>query len=394
MNNKPNYKKGYKNELIQLIYLCGIIPYRSLRLLAEEPRMYQRAAREMEREGIVVIDSKGGEKNLRLPEDWRANKEKYEGYIPEEYVKYHEEVTKNIPKMLGMKSSYSIAKREICNGNTKMMMYVAGIAIGPDRVEIGSERELNGYYMSQEIKGTGWYVKTEKQEQQTLGQNKDSMRNYANTRINGMLASAGSGRKYAVYNIGNRVIEWNRKGEVRIAACIKALERENCEKEAIIIARNYKQYIRIVNNTNEKGAGKRTLINIDYTYDHVYAVPEDSNGVKLLKILNTPNWKKKIINSVCSEEDQEASLHTAIDCDGYDEENNVHILVFCVPDLVKLKNFVKRAQIEDERSRYRIYCYDFQAPLIQELTAGATRISVVGVDKYINQYFPELKEPV
>lgn len=388
MNNKPNYKKGYKNELIQLIYLCGIVPYRALRLLAEEPRMYQRAAREMEKEGLVVIDSKGGEKNLRLQENWRENRDKYEEYIPCEYVKYHDDVTKNIPKMLGMKSSYSIAKREICNGNTKIMMYVAGIAIGPDRVEIGSEEELNGYYMSQEIKGTGWYVKTTNKE---FGQNKDSMRNYANTRINGMLASSSTGKKYAVYNIGNRVIEWNRKGEVRIAACIKALGRETWDKEAIIIARNYKQYIRIINNTNEKGAGKRILINIDYTYDHIYAVPEDSNGVKLLRIINTQNWKKRIINSVCSEEEQEAAMHTSIDCDGYNEENNIHNLVFCVPDLVKLKNFVKRAQIEDDRSRYRIYCYDFQAPLIQELSAGAVKISVVGIDKYINQYFHELR---
>ena len=89
MNNKLNYKKRYKNEILRLIYMCGLIPYRSLRILAAEPRMYQRAIRKMEEDGIVAIDKKGGEKNIRLLSK-RERRKDYEYLLPPEYIEYYE----------------------------------------------------------------------------------------------------------------------------------------------------------------------------------------------------------------------------------------------------------------------------------------------------------------
>ena len=54
MNNKRNYKKGYKNEIIQLLHIVAVIPYRSLRLLSDNCRMYQRAVREMAEDKTVI----------------------------------------------------------------------------------------------------------------------------------------------------------------------------------------------------------------------------------------------------------------------------------------------------------------------------------------------------
>ena len=85
MNDKVNYKKGYKNELLRLIYLCGLIPCGSLRVLKKDPRMYQRAVKVMEKEGIVIVDKKGGERNIRL-QNRREHRGEYEFYLPAGYV--------------------------------------------------------------------------------------------------------------------------------------------------------------------------------------------------------------------------------------------------------------------------------------------------------------------
>lgn len=393
MNNKANYKKGYKNEIIQLIYICGMIPYRSLRLLADTPRLYQRAIKEMEKEEILTIDKKGGEKNIRL-QDRRYKKTKYEPYIPQEYIKYYEGVSREVLRRLG-EEDYMAAKREMRNSSTKIMMYASGIEITPDKRDLHMEMIKQNdkcYYNSAEIKAESGY---KNEIEVVIEKNGEKSSKLNNTRINGLLVSPGG--NYAVYNIGKEMIEWKRKGEIKIAAAIANLIRKKREdeysltkeKEAIIIAQTTNQYIRIINNTNEKKTGKMNLINIDYTYDRVYAIPENRNGVMMLKIMTQKGWRKKILDSIVSEEAQKASDRSNIDCDGYDEENELYQLVFCIPDLAKLKNYIRRAQIEDDKKKFRIYCYTHQLPIIAAIAGEYVNVSKVDIEKYYQLYFNE-----
>ena len=396
MNNKANYKKGYKNEILQLTYICGMIPYRSLRLLADAPRLYQRAVKEMEQEGILIVDKKGGEKNLRL-QDRRNNKIKYEPYIPKEYIEYYENVSREVLKRLG-EENYMASKREMRNSSTKIMMYASGVEITPDKRDLQTEMIKESdvcYYNSPEIKTIIGY---ENEIEIVTERNGEKSRKINNTRINGLLVSPGG--NYAVYNIGKEMIEWKRKGEIKIAATITNLIRKRHEKEysitmqkeAVVIAQTPNQYIRIINNTNEKRIGKVNLINIDFTYDKMYAVPEDRHGVMLLKMMTQKGWRKKILDSIISEELQKASSRSNIDCDGYDEENDIYYLVFCIPDIAKLKNYIKRAQIEEDKSRFRIYCYTHQLPIIAAIAGDSVQVSKVDIEKYYKKYFQECNE--
>ncbi|MEE1256235.1 MAG: hypothetical protein UHN47_06955 [Lachnospiraceae bacterium] len=391
MNNKANYKKGYKNEIIQLIYICGMIPYRALRLLANEPRLYQRAIKEMEKEGILTVDKKGGEKNLRL-QDRRNNKMKYEPYIPLEYIRYYENTSREVLKRLG-EEDYMAAKREMRNSSTKIMMYASGVEITPDKRNLQNEMikaEDVCYYNSPELKSIIGYENEIEIVIERMGERSSKLNN---TRINGLLVSPGG--NYAVYNIGKEMIEWKRKGEMKIAASISNLIRKKSEeehsitnqKEAIVIAQTPNQYVRIINNTNEKRAGKMNLINIDYTYDKMYAIPEDRNGVLMMKIMTQRGWRKKILDSILSEEIQKASERSNIDCDGYDEKKEIHQLVFCIPDMAKLKNYIRRAQIEDDKNKFRIYCFTHQLPIIATLAGEYVQVSKVDIDKYYMRYF-------
>lgn len=391
MNNKKNYKKGYKNEIIQLIYLCGLVPYRSLRLLADHPQLYQRAVKDLTEEKILTDDKKGGERNIRL-QDRRKKKEEYEPYIPSEYIEYYEEETRLVLRRLG-ENDYTSAKKEIRNSDTKVMMYAAGIDISPDKKDLETEmieKDDCGYYGSTEFKSVIGYQATVTNESRNK---KEISQKILNSRVNGLLISPGG--TYAVYNIGKELIEWRRKGELKMASSISALMRSisaekysvTTKKECIIIAQTHTQYIHICNNTNEKRPYKINHINIDYTYDRVYAVPDNRDGVKLLAIMKRRNWKEIILDSILTKEERRNALNTNIDCDGYDSETELSKLIFCIPDLVKLKNFVKRALIEDDRDKFKVYCFTNQLPLITGFASNSVQITCVEFDKYIERYF-------
>ena len=51
--------------------------------------MYQRAVKDLEKKGYVVIDKKGGERNIRL-RNRQYRKEEYEPYLPEKYIEHYE----------------------------------------------------------------------------------------------------------------------------------------------------------------------------------------------------------------------------------------------------------------------------------------------------------------
>ena len=66
MNNKPNYKKGTRREIIKMMHTCGIIPVKSVSLL-DTPRTYRDKMREMEREGALAeYKVKNGRKFLMI----------------------------------------------------------------------------------------------------------------------------------------------------------------------------------------------------------------------------------------------------------------------------------------------------------------------------------------
>lgn len=391
MNNKINYGKGYKNEILQLLYLTTVIPYRSLRLLSPRPRMYQRAVKEMEEDKTVVVDKTGGEKNIRLRE-YRSRRVEYEAYIPAEYIEYYEATARGKLKDLSdSKNNRSAPEKVLRNSATQIMMYACGIEISPDKRDLRREMLEDydiAYYNSNEIKQIENYHDTVTKEKKKGEYSKK----LSNSRISGLLISPGG--IYAVYNIGNTLIEWKRFGEVKMAAYIAGLIKHksiseinaNEPKEAIVIARNDTLFEKICSGNYGKKS-RVILMNIDYAYDRLYAIPEDRNGVILLKMMTVNGWRSRILNAVIRKEEQIAKADVSVDCDGFDEEQEIYKLVFCIPNLNKLKSFTTRALFESDKKKYQIFCYSFQAQLILSLAGNSVTVYTVDIEKFYEEYF-------
>ena len=391
MNKGMNYGKGYKNEILQLLHICGVIPYRSLRLLSANHRMYQRAVKDMEKAGIVIVDKRGGEKNVRLRNHrWRRGE--YENFIPETYMRYYEQTAVGaVSDLSGGSKNKTTPGRILKNSATQIMMYACGIEISPDKRDLRSDMlEDNdlAYYNSNEIKQIESYHDKVTHEK---GDGEYSKK-LINSRINGVLISPGG--VYAIYNIGNALIEWKRFGEVKMATYISGLIRHksisdvsfNEPREAIVIAQNDSLYTKILQGNYNKHS-KVILMNIDYAYDRLYAVPESRDGICMLKMMEVNGWRGKILDSIIPKEEQLAKNEVTVECDGYDISTGRYKLVFCIPNLQKLKAFVTRAELAAERDKFHIYCFSYQTKLITDVAGTNVVILKIDIEKFYNEYF-------
>lgn len=397
MNDKINYKKGKKSELIRLIYICGIIPYRSLRTLAKDPRLYQRAVKDMEKEGIVVVDKKGGEKNIRLL-NREERRNEYEKYMTPEYVSYYENYAyENVHRLIYGSNSPRPASA-MRGSATQIMMYKAGADISPYKRNLNIEMLQDDdvvYYTSMEIKRVGNYRDST---ETVKKRDESSYKKLNNTRLTGLLVSPGG--QYAVYNTGNALIEWKRYGEVKMAIYLVQLIKNKSEaetsinipKEAVIIAQAPSLYAKICNGEAKENK-QRTLLNIDFAYDRMYAVPEDQNGILMLKMMEERGWRRRIFNSVLSDRERADAKFSNIQCDGYDKEKDIYKQVFCVPDLVSLKQFVRRAKLERDKKRFVIYCFTCQLPYVSQIADKDNfTILTIGIELFYEKYYRKEEE--
>lgn len=395
MNNKINFKKGYKAEIIRLIHKCGIIPYDNLRLLmGENARMYQKNVRELAEKGYVKIEKRGRDRVIRLLDKEKHRKD-YADSLPEEIIAYYD-THYDTSSYLGNLSSKndSLVRKTVRNAATCMIMYVANVKIASDAKNLNEEIIENDdcfYLDSITVKRVSGY--------KVAKGNTNSENKYKSSRITGLLVSAGG--VYSIYNIGRNLISWLRAGEQKMSTYIERIISTSTEsqckiqynREAIIISKSEELYQKICMLDYSQGNGKSRntpLINIDYAYRKMYAVPENENGVYLIKIMTMENWQNKILRSILSESEMKGAETIDIRCDGYNKEKDQAILVFCIPDMTKLKSFIIRARLENNRQRFRIFCFTHQLELVTSLAGKSVQISHMDIKKYYKEHIEKI----
>lgn len=397
MNNKINFKKGYKRKIMILIHQCGLLPYDDIRLLmGESARMYQKNIRELAEKGYIRIEKRGTEKIIRL-QDKEIHRAEYDTYLPAEIISYYDNHYDTSFYLDNLRSkNESLAKKPIRNASTCLLMQCAGVKIGYDS-NLLTENLLTDetciYMDSITVKHLDGYTASKLKE---IDKDK-SINKYKSSRLTGLLVSPGG--VYCVYNIGGSMISWLRNGEQKMNIYVERLIRkrtdDSCcityQREAIIIARSEDLFKRIClldySQSNNRYSGT-PLINIDYAYKKMYAVPESECGIYMFKIMTCRNWKNIILQSIISKQDIENASGIDIRCDGYDKDKDMAILVFCIPDMVKLKTFIIRARLENNKKRFKIFCFTHQLALVTALAGrNSVQISHMDIKKYYEDHF-------
>lgn len=384
---KRNYRVGNKREMLILIHEMGVVPLRSLRYLTApaRPRMMQKAVAQMKEDGTIKIEKRGLEKVIMLQQS-KLQKKKYQQYIPDYILEYYNNFS-NYNLWYTSDKDMTMQIKSLRDTDAQMFFYSCGFKIGPDAKDLTKEfigRKENSYYSSREFKRIQGYVNGKPEVSNKI----------ISSRANGLLLTDSGA--YTVYNIGNMMIQWKRSSESKLSMYVTELLRSKCEyeldakvkKEAIVLATSDHIFRQICELNYEKNKTYKTIyMNIDYVYDAMYGVTEDYNGKMLIEIMSTEGWKNKIKHMLLNDKLIADSMFTNVPCDGYDEESETNILIFCISDLVKLKAFVARANLECNKKKYKIYCYTYQIPLIVSLAGKNVEILKTDMEKFHEKFF-------
>lgn len=377
MNNKGNYKRGNRLKIIKALYATMGIAYRDLQLFEGQTLMTQRMVVRMKKEGLIEVTKTACGKVITLAED---QQEKYIQYLTGEYL---ESYRNNKPELSKSLNNERRMERLLKNSEIQIMMHMGGVPSYPDE-NVGLPEILLldyiGYHGSKEIKKESNY-------QVDVDYTNDGMKKILGSRINGMLASPGG--IYAVYNISNHLIEWDKGTEVKMSNHIERLLANRYEVQqkrkinCLLITHNIETLAKVITNENDerkkKGKRKHTLLNIDYAYDNVYGIPANKSGIDMIRIMSSPNWNDIMRHALLW--DIEPCEDYSIPCAGYKEEDG-YVLLFCDGNLTMLKLFLKRACNRRPDEVFTIYCFDFQLPLLVKL----------GVLEYVNVKQMKLEE--
>ena len=374
MNKGINYRKGKRREIIMLLLACGIIPYKSLALWGDGARLMMRKAREMSEDGTVEINKREHQKFVTLA-NFSVKSKEYIPYMPNGYEEHYLNNIAYIRKHALYKDTPKIKfERAIRTSEIFILMYLSGARVFFD--EKPPLANLNDLIKGDDVT---YYTGPEIKDYKNDGLKKisvDGQTQLGNTRVIGAMFSPGG--VYSIYNIGSKLIEWKRYGEVKIATHINRLAEEQYEPfrfhneeeipkvdSAIFYAYDEKIFVRVINNEyQDKKKSGNILLNIDMTYKHMYALPLNDMGLYMTKIMQCKNWQN-IMRHMFFDQGENLDTRTFdVACDAYDERSNTYILLFCIPDLSKLKIFIKRAGLEENRGRFRIYCFEEQLPII------------------------------
>lgn len=393
MNNKPNYKKGTRREIIKLIHIGGILPVKALNVM-DTPRTFKDKLREMTKENVLAVNKvKNNNITYRFYSfnNYESTRNEYKACLPdgyyEAYTYYGLEIVKDCKNRTGAASM-----RALTSAETLALMDAANISCMPDeKPMLAGRRMLDNehacYYMSREVKNYTGY----KDEIRSSKERGDEIKLVIGSRLTGLLVSDGG--VYAVYNLGRSIQNWQRGGELKIKTHIDFMLGEKMDnpmqcEAAMLYAENYSKFSTIFNPiTPHDIKGAASFDNLSATFKRVYTLPYSADGRKMTELMTKNGWadsmKRVLLEGFSTERIEEQD----ITCDAYTDKERV--LLFCIPDLVRLKRFVAAAEYSGQKEKFIVICFDFQTELIAPVCYGKCRVMTTPFARYYKEYMEE-----
>lgn len=385
MNNKPRYTEGTtRHQIVNLLHITGVITPRSYHLF-DRPQHMANVMVKLKKEGVVE-KSRNEEvfENLSLS-NYRDNLEEYfYDNIPDENIDYFEEFGKRDLKRAkyNQKEKSGNSQRIIRSGEIITLMYSAGIPTLPsDKKYVVKNKVLtdNVYYQSREIKLYAGYKDEIKESAES-----DAERTLISTRINGTLLSAGG--NYNIYHIGRDIQTWSTQGEYKIKNFIENMlanyiNKDSCElNKAILFTYDLNIFTRLIEPSKKLRSRYEGL---EMSYPNLYALPYDRFGKEMIKIMTESDWEYKLKYLIMEEEPQDTSTEEVV-CDYVD--NGVYTLLFCIPNISKFLDFVRKAAFVKNKEKFQIICFDYQLDFVKNSAGRFVEIAQASFNEILTDW--------
>lgn len=134
---------------------------------------------------------------------------------------------------------------------------------------------------------------------------------------------------------------------------------------------------------NRKEGSGTGIAALAYCYDTVLAIPMmNVVTASYINMFAAEMWHKRLTDLVLSDEQRTPdNARTSIDIDGTIDNEKIICFIDC--DIRRLRNTIANA---DPGSSYRVVCYDFQMPLLEEILPGNFRAAPYTMDEVYSAY--------
>lgn len=363
------YNTGMRHEIMKLLLSLGTVTTNGLRMKFRDN--YKYAAETMRRmmdEGIIregkyVL----GRRVTRyfVLNDFPTKKKIYMRYFPVGYYYCYHTYGENNAKDISRRQKEEVYTMERIAriSDIGVMMMRSGVKSMPDEIH----EILKGDAKIEE--GGTYYF--------TANAVKRSLDVVSNSRAVGFMCCTNE--TFVVYNTGERArLKWSVSTEGKIMRIVNMIDREMREvkiengREVSAILIGGEQAVSMI--FEEREDKRVSTIKIPSGYKEMLYVPYTEDGVWLLEQMNTAEWraelKKKYLKGLEPPNIKNGIAHDAKDKD-------VNVLLFCIPDIEKLHNFVTHAKFTGAKEKFRILCYPFQEGFLRTITGDNCEIQTI-----------------
>ena len=194
------------------------------------------------------------------------------------------------------------------------------------------------------------------------------------TRMAGAVFSPGG--CYAVYNTRASAMKWSGMGEFKALHSLMELSRMNAGvpevDSAVLFGESYEVAVKTLLASEES---KRLEFRFDGIYRHIYFIAMNEPGVRQLKLLMLPDWKRNMQEALFDEE--ELAFDKGIfEYDAY--VNDVYVFSHLDSDLARLIRFKEAVTGGD--GRYEVVCYPHQLGFLREYLGDRVGYKTIGME--------------
>ena len=360
MNVNKNYKKGIRNKIITLALMCGCLPMKRLRLLNTNHRTLLAKLRDMQEEGVLD--------EIHIKDKWiftlttgGKNMPELEAVFSPTLIKQYKDYAQKDESKVRSRSETKDGKldsvRILNNVTTIFFYYGIGFQTITDEKPTLFHDDLTGlpntYYTSREVKGY-----------KNLEGDREKNNTVETTRLSGL--SATHGGNYIVFQMGKSLIDFTEKGEGKAKIYVEQMlfEKRLGPLTGSILLSDKENALGLILEPPSKRAENR-LKGIFNVYENIYFLTNDLQGQKMMEVMAIKDWEDIIYGATLSKEMRAGRSTTSIDCDGY--KDGKHYMVYCIPNIARLRRFYGAAKLMRNKERYIVYCFRHQENLLQEI---------------------------
>lgn len=195
------------------------------------------------------------------------------------------------------------------------------------------------------------------------------------TRTVGALFSTES--CYTVYNTRTSAMKWNGLGEFKTLHSLNELARMNVGTgidSAILFGASEETALATLAASAHPN---RPEFRFDRIYPHIHFVPLDSFGARMLKLLLTPDWNRKLLNALFDPEDHIRSGMGLTERDAV--VGRVSVLSHFDGDIARLMRFREAAELYGDK--YEVLCFPEQAGFVAEYMGTLAAVRTITIDE-------------